>query len=136
MNYIIKSSELTVEISDTGAELQSVKMGAYEYIWQGDEKFWKGRAPLLFPIVGSLKNQEYLIDGKKYKMPNHGIARINTFKVGPILCGQISLAPLLPKLRGHFAEFLNNASPVGLRILSSSTKGYFSKTWQYDISVC
>ena len=39
----------------------------------------------------------------------------------PILCGQISLAPLLPKLRGHFAEFLNNASSVGLRILSSST---------------
>ena len=31
------------------------------------------------------------------------------------------MAPLLPKLRGHFAEFLNNASPVGLRILSSST---------------
>ena len=30
-------------------------------------------------------------------------------------------APLLPKLRGHFAEFLNNASPVGLRILSSPT---------------
>ena len=30
-------------------------------------------------------------------------------------------APLLPKLRGYFAEFLNNASPVGLRILSSST---------------
>ena len=39
----------------------------------------------------------------------------------PILCGPISGAPLLPKLRGHFAEFLNNASPVGLRILSSST---------------
>ena len=41
--------------------------------------------------------------------------------LGPILCGQVSLAPLLPKLRGHFAEFLDNASPVGLRILSSST---------------
>ena len=39
----------------------------------------------------------------------------------PILCGPLSWAPLLPKLRGHFAEFLNNASPVGLRILSSST---------------
>ena len=39
----------------------------------------------------------------------------------PILCGPISGAPLLPKLRGHFAEFLNNASSVGLRILSSST---------------
>ena len=39
----------------------------------------------------------------------------------PILCGPLSRAPLLPKLRGHFAEFLNNASSVGLRILSSST---------------
>ena len=41
--------------------------------------------------------------------------------LGPILCGLLSQAPLLPKLRGHFAEFLNNTSPVGLRILSSST---------------
>ena len=30
-------------------------------------------------------------------------------------------APLLPKLRGHFAEFLNNGSPARLRILSSPT---------------
>ena len=41
--------------------------------------------------------------------------------LGPILCGRLSPALLLPKLRSHFAEFLNNASPVGLRILSSST---------------
>ena len=44
---------------------------------------------------------------------------------GPILCGQhilaYLLAPLLPKLRGHFAEFLNYPSPVGLRILFLST---------------
>ena len=41
--------------------------------------------------------------------------------LGPILCDLLAQAPLLPKLRGHFAEFLNNASSVGLRILSSST---------------
>ena len=41
--------------------------------------------------------------------------------LGPFLCGLLAQAPLLPKLRGHFAEFLNNASPAGLRILSSST---------------
>ena len=41
--------------------------------------------------------------------------------LGPIRCGHIPVAPLLPKLRGHFAEFLNNPSPDGLRILSSST---------------
>ena len=39
----------------------------------------------------------------------------------PFYCGPLPWAPLLPKLRGHFAEFLNNASSVGLRILSSST---------------
>ena len=31
------------------------------------------------------------------------------------------MAPLLPKLRGYFAEFLNNASPVGLGLLALST---------------
>ena len=40
---------------------------------------------------------------------------------GPILCGSVSRAPLLPKLRGQLAEFLNNPSPVGLRILFLST---------------
>ena len=39
----------------------------------------------------------------------------------PFLCGPHKWAPLLPKLRGHFAEFLSNASSVSLRILSSST---------------
>ena len=50
----------------------------------------------------------------------------------PILCGPLSWAPLLPKLRGHFAEFLNNASPAGLRILSSST--CVGLRYGYDIS--
>ena len=40
---------------------------------------------------------------------------------GPILCGLITEAPLFPKLRGQFAEFLNYLSPVGLRILFLST---------------
>ena len=41
--------------------------------------------------------------------------------LGPLLCVRPSTDPLIPKLRGHFAEFLNNASPVGLWIFSSST---------------
>ena len=40
---------------------------------------------------------------------------------GPILCGSVPRAPLLPKLRGQLAEFLNNPSLVGLRILILST---------------
>ena len=41
--------------------------------------------------------------------------------LGPLHCGHVAVAPLLPKLRGHFAEFLNNGSPVRLRIFFSST---------------
>ena len=41
--------------------------------------------------------------------------------LGPLFCDRIAAVPLLPKLRGHFAEFLNNASLVRLRIFSSST---------------
>ena len=41
--------------------------------------------------------------------------------LGPFHCDLLLQAPLIPKLRGQFAEFLNNPSPVGLRILSSST---------------
>ena len=41
--------------------------------------------------------------------------------LGPIHCGCINAAPLLPKLRGHFAEFLNESSLAHLRILSSTT---------------
>ena len=41
--------------------------------------------------------------------------------LGPFLCDHISMVPLLPKLRGYFAEFLNNSSLVDLRILSSPT---------------
>ena len=41
--------------------------------------------------------------------------------LGPLFCDRLAAAPLLPKLRGHFAEFLNNDSLVRLRIFSSST---------------
>ena len=84
MNFIIKNRVLTVAISTKGAEFQSILHKDCEYLWQGDPKVWAGRAPLLFPIVGGLKNKEYLHKGKKYSMPNHGIARINDFKISQI----------------------------------------------------
>ena len=41
--------------------------------------------------------------------------------LGPLHCGPLSRAPLLPKLRGNFAEFLNNGSPARLAIFLPST---------------
>lgn len=55
--------------------------GATEYIWNGDPKFWTGRNPILFPIVGNLKNQTVEIDGTAYHMNRHGFARNMEFAV-------------------------------------------------------
>lgn len=77
MSYVtIENSALKVTISSQGAELQSVidKQGN-ERLWQGDPAFWTGRAPILFPIAGGLKDDCYILDGQSYPMPKHGIVR-------------------------------------------------------------
>ena len=57
-----------------GAELTSVIYNNQERIHNG-EAFWKRHAPILFPIVGQLKNNETIIAGKNYSMAQHGFAR-------------------------------------------------------------
>lgn len=83
MNYTIKNNMIEVVISDHGAEVQSVK-GAHtgeEYMWQADPEIWGRHAPVLFPIVGRLKNDEYKYQGKTYHMGQHGFARDCDFEV-------------------------------------------------------
>lgn len=83
MNYTIENNMLKVEISSKGAEIQSVKgtHTGYEYMWQADPKIWGRHAPVLFPIVGRLKNDEYTYDGKTYHLGQHGFARNQEFEV-------------------------------------------------------
>lgn len=81
MLYTIKNQEITVTVSDLGAELMSVKSKeSCEYIWQGDPEFWKGHAPLLFPICGRLEEGYYTFEGKQYEMKLHGFARHSVFQ--------------------------------------------------------
>ena len=80
-NVKIGNDILQVEIAPMGAELQSVKLNGKERLWQGDPKFWTGRAPILFPVCGSLKNKEYTFNGKKYGINQHGFARRKMFEV-------------------------------------------------------
>ncbi len=82
MEYIIQNEFLTASISPLGAELMSLKSNdGHEYLWQGDPKYWAGRAPIMFPICGRLFNGEYTYLGKTYTLPNHGFARKSTFSV-------------------------------------------------------
>ena len=72
---ILSNGELTVRVSEHGAELQSIRKGDVEYLWQGDPAYWGRRSPVLFPIVGSVWEGRYRTEGKEYRLGQHGFAR-------------------------------------------------------------
>ena len=69
----------TVQVNEFGAELQSIRKNGHEYLWQGDPAFWGRRSPVLFPIVGSVWEKKYRVDGREYEMGQHGFARDTEF---------------------------------------------------------
>ena len=75
----ISNDKLSVTVSEKGAELQSIQYNSLEYLWQA-EASWPKHAPVLFPIVGELKDGKYIFENKEYKMPRHGFARDKIFK--------------------------------------------------------
>lgn len=82
MNTTISNSTLKASIKNAGAELFSLKDNQNkEYIWEGNPDFWGKHSPVLFPIVGTLKNNTYTIDKKEYQLPRHGFARDMEFQL-------------------------------------------------------
>src|SRR3954464_16065199 len=78
----ISSGLLGAEIDPQGAQLFSLRdSGGRDLQWNGDPAIWKGRAPILFPIVGALAGNRYRLDGKEYSLPRHGFARDRLFSV-------------------------------------------------------
>jgi galactose mutarotase-like enzyme len=77
MKHNIESAELSVEVNSIGMELSSIrsKQSNQEYLWQGDPAFWTGQAPVLFPIVGTLKNGQMIHQGIPYSLERHGFIR-------------------------------------------------------------
>ncbi|MGN1226344.1 MAG: aldose 1-epimerase family protein [Candidatus Cryptobacteroides sp.] len=79
--YNLDNQELQLSVKAEGAELCSIRKNGVEYLWQADPKFWKRHSPVLFPIVGSLWNGEFRVDGKCYKMSQHGFGRDSLFSL-------------------------------------------------------
>lgn len=71
----LSNSTVSISIAEHGAELQSIKKDGKEYLWQGDERFWGRRSPVLFPFVGRVWDNVYRHEGKEYGMGQHGFAR-------------------------------------------------------------
>ena len=78
----INNENVSAAVETLGAELVSFKgVDGFEHILQGDPKYWGGHAPVLFPIVGALRNNRTLIKGDWYEMGRHGFARRREFTV-------------------------------------------------------
>jgi galactose mutarotase-like enzyme len=74
---------LKVEVAALGAEVRSVvhKNTNISYMWSGDAAYWGRVSPVLFPIVGRLKDNQYKAEGNTYELSQHGFLRDATFQV-------------------------------------------------------
>jgi galactose mutarotase-like enzyme len=77
MSAVLKNEFLEARISSLGAELRNLRRldSGREYMWSGDPAQWNRVAPLLFPIVGRLRDDSYTWQGRRYGLPQHGFAR-------------------------------------------------------------
>ena len=73
--HTLKNEILTVQVKEHGAELASIRKGSVEYLWQADPMFWGRHSPVLFPIVGSVWEKRYRVDGREFELGQHGFAR-------------------------------------------------------------
>jgi galactose mutarotase-like enzyme len=79
----IENEFVSAQIKPLGAELVSFfdKKAQQEYMWEANPEFWGKTSPVLFPIVGALKNNQYIFEGEKYTLPRHGFAREREFLI-------------------------------------------------------
>ena len=92
--YTIQNELLSVTINERGAELDSIfhKKTGLEYLWNADPAFWAKKSPVLFPVVGTLRDNTYFYEGKIYHLSRHGFARESTFEVSYVSSEAISFS--------------------------------------------
>ena len=81
--FQISNEKITVQIDSMGAELKSLKdvASGREYMWNADPQYWKRTSPVLFPLVGGVRNGVYRLNGREYPMGQHGFARDMEFQL-------------------------------------------------------
>lgn len=89
--FQISNDKVTIQVDSLGAELKSLKSlpDNREYMWQADPAYWGRTSPVLFPVVGGLKDGKYRVDGKEYAMGQHGFARDMEFRLKSQVASEI-----------------------------------------------
>ena len=111
--YWIDNGFLRLEIAAQGAQWRSLQShgSGRHWLWSGDATYWSGVAPLLFPVIGAMRNGQYRYQGKTYTMPKHGFLRDST-----------------PDLLRHARD------EVRFRLLDSeASRAYYPFAFQVDI---
>ena len=139
MTYILENENIKISAKTFGGELTSLtlKKDNTEYLWNGDEKYWKYHSPILFPIVGKVLNNKYIVDGNEYELPQHGLARTREFTmiekddnhiIFELLWSEdtLKIYPYKFSLRLSY-ELLDNGVKVGYKVKNLDDKDiYFS----------
>ncbi len=79
----VNNGTLEIGVKHFGAVLTSVKSEktGYQFLWQGNPEIWNGQSPILFPVIGRLLDDKFILNGKEYSVIRHGIARHNDFEL-------------------------------------------------------
>jgi galactose mutarotase-like enzyme len=78
----IANEQYKAVIALVGAELKSVTDSkGTEFMWQADSDVWPRTAPVLFPIVGKVKQDSFRVNGVSFPLSQHGFARDHRFTV-------------------------------------------------------
>lgn len=107
--YQIENSHFIIQITSVGAEIKRMfaKSWHRELLWiphdEKERKIWNRSAPLLFPIVGKLKNDSYTFKEKSYQMPQHGFARDQEFKC--LICDSKEMEFFLEASQATFKNY-------------------------------
>lgn len=89
--FQISNDKITIQVDSMGGELKSLKEVASgrEYMWNGDPQYWKRTSPVLFPLVGGVKDGIYRVNGREYTMGQHGFARDTEFQLKSQVASEI-----------------------------------------------
>lgn len=79
MLITLQNKTVSLTVDTLGAQMMSLRSGSREYLWQGDPRYWQGRAPTLFPFIARLTNDRYRFHGTEYPMTIHGFAAKEEF---------------------------------------------------------
>jgi galactose mutarotase-like enzyme len=71
----IAKGRMQASIDSMGAELVRLTLDGRDYLWGGDARWWPRHAPVLFPIVGNIRDDQATSAAGPIRLGRHGLAR-------------------------------------------------------------